>query len=86
METLRFKKDDFQFIKEKYPQLYKIYKNPYEKNGIVYVPLPSYDIYEKYSDETVGCIGDSLNEAHSDLNEDGLRLEAAWDYADWLED
>ena len=83
METLRIKKDDFQFIKEKYPQLYSLYKNPYEKNGIVYVPLPSYDVYDKYMDETVGCIGDSLNAAHSDLNEDGLRLESAWDYADW---
>lgn len=86
METLRFKKDDFQFIKEKYPQLYSLYKNPYERNGIVYVPLPSYDVYDKYMDETVGCIGDSLNAAHNDLNEDGLRLELAWDYADWSED
>lgn len=85
METLRFKKDDFQFIKEKYPQLYKIYKNPYEKNGIVYVPLPSFDVYDRYLDETVGNIGDSLNEA-GELSEDGLRLEAAWDYADWSED
>ena len=86
MDTLRFKKDDFQFIKEKYPQLYSLYKNPYERNGIVYVPLPSYDVYDKYMDETVGCIGDSLNAAHNDLNEDGLRIESAWDYADWSED
>lgn len=27
-------------------------------------------------------IATSLNEAW-ELNEDGLRLEAAWDYADW---
>ena len=86
METLRFKKDDYQFIKEKYPQLYKLYKNPYEKNGIVYVPLPSYDVYDKYIDATVDCIADSLDENHDELSEDGLRLESAWNYADWSED
>lgn len=30
----------------------------------------------------LGIISTSLNEA-GELNEDGLRLEAAWDYADW---
>lgn len=85
MERLRFKKDNFQFIKEIPPDLYKIYKNPYEANGIVYIQLPTFEVYDKYSDETVGFIGDSLNEA-GELSEDGLRLETAWDYADWSED
>ena len=72
MRNLRFKKDDFLFIRTTYPSLFIKFKNSYEENGIVNVPMQNERDY----------IATSLNEA-GELNEDGLRLEAAWDYADW---
>lgn len=72
MRNLRFKKDDFLFIRTTYPSLFIKFKNSYEENGIVNVPMQNERDY----------IATSLNEAGK-LNEDGLRLEAAWDYADW---
>lgn len=38
--------------------------------------------YDYYFDIVGDYVASSLNEA-GELNEDGLRLEAAWDYADW---
>lgn len=85
MRNLRFKKDDFQFIKKTYPDLFTKFKNTYEKDGIIYVPMKNEADYDYYFDIVGDYIGDSLNEA-GELNEDGLRLESAWDYADWTGD
>ena len=41
--------------------------------------------YDYYFDIVGDYIADSLNEA-GELNEAGLRLESAWDYADWTGD
>lgn len=81
MRNLRFKKDDFQFIKKTYPDLFAKFKNTYEENGIINVPMQNESDYDYYFDIVGDYIGDSLNEA-GELNEDGLRLESAWDYAD----
>lgn len=85
MRNLRFKKDDFQFIKENYPDLFTKFKNTYEKDGIIYVPMKNEADYDYYFDVVGDYIADSLNEA-GELNENGLCLESAWDYADWSED
>ena len=85
MRNLRFKKDDFQFIKENYPDLFTKFKITYEKDGIIYVPMKNEADYDYYFDVVGDYIADSLNEA-GELNENGLRLESAWDYADWSED
>lgn len=85
MRNLRFKKDDFQFIKEKYPDLFAKFKNTYEENGIVNVPMKNEADYDYYFNVVGDYIGNSLNE-DGELNEDGLRLESAWDYADWTGD
>lgn len=85
MRNLRFKHDDFQFIKEKYPALYTKFKNTYEENGIVNVPMETEADYDYYFD----IVGDYIAESQTptgDLNEEGLRLESAWDYADWTGD
>ena len=57
----------------------------YEKDGIIYVPMKNEADYDYYFDVVGDYIADSLNEA-GELNENGLRLESAWDYADWSED
>lgn len=85
MRNLRFKKDDFQFIKKTYPDLFAKFKNTYEENGIINVPMQNESDYDYYFDIVGDYIADSLNEA-GELNEDGLRLESAWDYADWTGD
>lgn len=85
MRNLRFKKDDFQFIKKTYPDLFAKFKNAYEENGIINVPMQNESDYDYYFDIVGDYIGDSLNE-DGELNEDGLRLESAWDYADWTGD
>lgn len=85
MRNLRFKKDDFQFIKENYLDLFTKFKNTYEKDGIIYVPMKNEADYDYYFDVVGDYIADSLNEA-GELNKNGLRLESAWDYADWSED
>ncbi|OYS21663.1 hypothetical protein CBF60_06315 [Lactobacillus taiwanensis] len=82
MRNLRFKKDDFLFIRTTYPSLFIKFKNSYEENGIVNVPLQNETDYDYYFDIVGDYVASSLNEA-GELNEDGLRLEAAWDYADW---
>lgn len=82
MRNLRFKKEDFQFIKEKYPDLYLKFKNPYEDTNVVNIPMKNDTEYEYYYDIVGDYIADSLDEA-GELSEDGLRLESAWDYADW---
>lgn len=41
--------------------------------------------YDYYFDIVGDYIATSLNET-GELNEDGLRLEAAWDYADWSQE
>lgn len=82
MRNLRFKKDDFLFIRTTYPSLFIKFKNSYEENGIVNVPMQNERDYDYYFDIVGDYISTSLNEA-GELNEDGLRLEAAWDYADW---
>ena len=82
MRNLRFKKEDFQFIKEKYPDLYLKFKNPHEDNDVVKIPMRNDTEYEYYYDIVGDYIADSLDEA-GELSEDGLRLESAWDYADW---
>lgn len=85
METLRFKEDDFQFIKEKYPNLYSEFKDTCCKNGIIYVPMPTKADYDYYFDIVGDYIATSLDKS-GELSEDGLRLESAWDYADWSRD
>ncbi len=85
MRNLRFKKDDFQFIKEKYPELYSKFKNTYEENGIVNVPMKTEADYDYYFDVVGDYIAESQTPA-GELSEDGLRLESAWDYADWTGD
>ena len=85
MRNLRFKKDDFQFIKEEYPDLFAKFKNTYEEDSIIYVPMKNEADYDYYFDVVGDYIADSLNEA-GELNEAGLRLESAWDYADWTGD
>ncbi|WP_215485417.1 hypothetical protein [Lactobacillus gasseri] len=82
MRNLRFKKEDFQFIKEKYPDLYLKFKNPHEDTDVVNIPMRNDTEYEYYYDIVGDYIADSLDEA-GELSEDGLRLESAWDYADW---
>lgn len=85
MKPLKFKKNDFNFIMVRYPDLYKEYKDVYVEGDFVYVPLPSYSVYDKYSDITVDTIADSIDN-YGELTKDGLRLEEAWIYADWSED
>ena len=82
MRNLRFKKGDFLFIRATYPTLFLKFKNSYEENGIVNVPMRNGSDYDHYFDIVGNYIASSLNEAE-ELNEDGLRLEAAWNYADW---
>ena len=82
MRNLRFKKADFLFIRTTYPSLFIKFKNSYEENGIVNVPMQNERDYDYYFDIVGDYIATSLNEV-GELNEDGLRLEAAWDYADW---
>lgn len=41
--------------------------------------------YDYYFDIVGDYIATSLNEV-GELNEDGLRLKAAWDYADWSQE
>lgn len=82
MRNLRFKKADFLFIRTTYPSLFIKFKNSYEENGIVNVPMQNERDYDYYFDIVGDYIATSLNEM-GELNEDGLRLEAAWDYADW---
>lgn len=85
MRNLRFKKDDFQFIQKTYPNLSAKFKNTYEEDGIVNVPMKNESDYDYYFDVVGDYIADSLNDA-GELSEDGLRLESAWDYADWTGD
>ena len=66
----------------KYKTHFIKFKNSYEENGIVNVPMQNERDYDYYFDIVGDYIATSLNEA-GELNEDGLRLEAAWDYADW---
>ena len=85
MRNLRFKKDDFLVIRTTYPSLFIKFKNSYEENGIVNVPMQNERDYDYYFDIVGDYIATSLNEV-GELNEDGLRLEAAWDYADWSQE
>ena len=85
MRNLRFKKADFLFIRTTYPSLFIKFKNSYEENGIVNVPMQNERDYDYYFDIVGDYIATSLNEV-GELNEDGLRLEAAWDYADWSQE
>ena len=85
MRNLRFEKDDFLFIRTTYPSLFIKFKNSYEENGIVNVPMQNERDYDYYFDIVGDYIATSLNEV-GELNEDGLRLEAAWDYADWSQE
>ncbi len=82
MRNLRFKKADFLFIRTTYPSLFIKFKNSYEENGIVNVPMQNERDYDYYFDIVGDYITTSLNEA-GELNEEGLRLETAWDYAVW---
>ncbi|KXN76782.1 hypothetical protein AYJ53_00900 [Lactobacillus johnsonii] len=56
-----------------------------KKMEIVNVPMQNERDYDYYFDIVGNYIATSLNEAGK-LNEDGLRLEAAWDYADWSQE
>lgn len=90
MGKLRFFENDVYFLKNKYPELYKILWNDID-------PKFKYDdnynmnvTYREYKDELelreieedfVLEIADSLTPDNSDLSEDGLKLEKIWDYA-----
>jgi hypothetical protein len=56
-----------------------------KKMEIVNVPMQNERDYDYYFDIVGDYIATSLNET-GELNEDGLRLEAAWDYADWSQE
>ncbi|MGZ0156871.1 hypothetical protein ACSF83_06325 [Lactobacillus johnsonii] len=50
MRNLRFKKADFLFIRTTYPSLFIKFKNSYEENGIVNVPMQNERDYDYYFD------------------------------------
>jgi hypothetical protein len=56
-----------------------------KKMEIVNVPMQNERDYDYYFDIVGDYIATSLNEV-GELNENGLRLEAAWDYADWSQE
>lgn len=83
MKPLKFKKSDYLFIKEKFPSFYKVLsKKAKLVDGEYQIALANMDEYDIYFDACGDELMEALTPDNSELSEDGLRLEAAWDYAD----
>lgn len=83
MRPLNFKKSDYLFIKERFPNFYKLLSKKAKLiNGEYEIPLKDMDEYDIYFDACGDELMEALTPDDSELSKDGLRLEAAWDYAD----
>lgn len=83
MKTLIFPKEDYEFIKTKYPELFTVLNKKAQKVGQNYVYIvksnEEYDVpYFAFAD----AIMDSIGDTEDGLTSDGLRIESIWDYAD----
>lgn len=79
---LKFKQKDYSFISRKFPSYYALLSTSAAQHGDeIWVGFGTQENYDHLLDQLTLELGDALNDA-GDLNEDGLRLEAAWDYAD----
>lgn len=79
---LKFKLKDYHFISHKFPSYYDLLSSSATQHGDeIWVSFGTQEGYDNLLDQLCMELGDSLTD-DGDLNEDGLRLEAAWDYAD----
>lgn len=86
MRSLVFSNKDFQFIEEKYSDLYNILlPKILHENGKLFYPMYSNQDYDYIFDIFGDYIGDSLD-SKGELSSDGLKLERIWDYADGAEE
>ncbi len=80
LEPMEFSKGDLDFIESKYPDLYSLLK-PDISSDRMKVVLHSQEHWNKIQDLFADCISGSLDEAHENLNEDGIKLESIIDFA-----
>lgn len=79
---LKFRKKDYLWIKGKFPDFYKLLTpTTHTVNNEVYVETADQVAYDVIFYATGDVLGDALND-EGELNDDGLRFEEAWDYAD----
>ena len=79
---LKFKLKDYDFISHKFPKYYNLLvPNAYMHGNEVWINIKDQEDYDQFLDKLCLELGDALDD-DGELNEDGLRLEAAWDYAD----
>lgn len=79
---LKFKKNDYAFISDKFPNYFRLLKaKAHDENDEVWVETKDQSDYDHLLDELCLELGDALNN-EGNLSSDGLRLESAWDYAD----
>lgn len=79
---LKFKLKDYEFISHKFPAYYALLSpkaSPHDDE--IWINLKGQEDYDHLLDSLCLELGDALTD-EGDLNNDGLRLEAAWDYAD----
>lgn len=80
--SLKFRKKDYLWIKEEFPDFYSLLKPTAHTVGDeVYIDLANQAAYDVIFYATGDVLGDALND-EGELNADGQRFEEAWDYAD----
>ncbi len=79
---LKFRKKDYLWIKEKFPDFYKLLKpTAHAVDNEIYVETKDQTAYDVIFYATGDVLGDALND-EGEPNDDGLHFEEAWDYAD----
>ena len=79
---LKFKIKDYDFISRKFPEYYRLLVPNASRHGDeMWIDTKDQEAYDYLLDNLCLELGDALND-EGNLNRDGLRLEAAWDYAD----
>ena len=79
---LKFKIKDYDFISRKFPEYYRLLVPNASRHGDeMWIDTKNQEAYDYLLDNLCLELGDALND-EGNLNRDGLRLEAAWDYAD----
>lgn len=82
VRPLKFRKKDYFWIKEKFPDFYSLLKNTAHPVGAeFYIELADQDAYGVIFDGTADVLMNEVTD-EGELSKDGLRFEKAWDYAD----
>lgn len=79
---LKFSKKDYEFIEHRFPDYYKqLVARASQHGDEVWISIKDQSDYDRLLTAIALEIGDAAT-PDGEMSKDGLRLEAAWDYAD----